>query len=127
MKTIICVDDEKTVLETLQVQLMHQFGSSFNYEIAISAEEAFEIIEELNADNEEEIFLIISDWQMPGMKGDELLMQIHKLYPDIKKILLTGHASEEAIKRLLTQNIIEFILTKPWTEDLLYQKIQQLL
>ena len=43
--------------------------------------------------------MIISDWLMPGMKGDELLIRIHELFPKVVKIMLTGQADEVAVNR----------------------------
>ena len=41
--------------------------------------------------------IIVSDWLMPGMKGDEFLIQVHQKFPHIVKVLLTGQADSEAI------------------------------
>ena len=74
---ILCVDDERMVLDSLRTQLAAEFGNAYTYEGAEDAEEAFELISELN-DTEVSVIVIISDWLMPGMKGDELLIRIHK-------------------------------------------------
>ena len=76
---IICVDDEIVILESLKRQFKRKFGNLFIYEVAESAEEAWEVIEELNAD-EIDIIVIVSDWLMPGIKGDVLLIQIHQRF-----------------------------------------------
>ncbi|EDN70168.1 Response regulator receiver [Beggiatoa sp. PS] len=75
--TILCVDDEPFVLESLEIELKRAFGESYDYEFAESAEEALEVIQDLSEDNVE-VLLIISDWLMPGIKGDELLIRIHQ-------------------------------------------------
>ena len=61
-------------------------------------EEALEVLDELSEEGIKTI-VIISDWLMPGMKGDELLVQIHKRFPNTVKILLTGQADREAIEK----------------------------
>jgi len=58
----------------------------YSYKLAESAEEAMELIEELEED-EAEIMLIISDWLMPGKKSDEFVIEIHKHYPKIVKMI----------------------------------------
>ena len=93
---ILCVDDEKIVLDSLKSQLKKSFGSDFEIEIAESGEEALEIIEEFIED-EIDLPVIISDQIMPGMKGDELLIEVNTLLPDTLKILLTGQASADAV------------------------------
>ena len=70
---IVCVDDEKFILDSLKTQLKSAFGDLYNYEIAESAVDALELIEELS-DEGHSIVVIVSDWLMPGMKGDELLI-----------------------------------------------------
>lgn len=113
---IICVDDEAVILESLKKQLKRNFGNSLIYEIAESAEEALEIIEELNMDSVD-IIAIVSDWLMPGMKGDEFLIQIHQRFPKVIKVMLTGQADENAVERAKKEANIHACLYKPWTES----------
>jgi len=116
---IICVDDEKIVLNSLKSQLKRLF-ENHTYEIlfAESAEEALELIEELEED-EKQIALVVSDQIMPGMKGDQLLIEIHKRHPETLKILLTGQASFEAVQNAINNAGLYRYVNKPWDpEDL---------
>lgn len=122
---ILCVDDEKTVLETLQQQLKSIFSNKYLIEIAESGEEAIEVLEDLVSDGFETI-LIITDWQMPGMKGDELLVHVNQHHDKIVKILLTGHAPEEAVQRAFSEAELDHYIQKPWKKDDLEIKIEQL-
>lgn len=124
-QAILCVDDEKTVLETLQQQLKSIFGSKYLIEIAESGEEAVEVLEDLVHDNFETI-LIITDWQMPGMKGDELLVHVNEHHDKIIKILLTGHAPEEAVQRAFQEAELDHYIQKPWKKLDLETKIETL-
>ncbi len=119
---IICVDDEVVILESLKKQLKRKFGSSFIYEVAESAEEAWEIIEELNSEDIP-IIAIVSDWLMPGVKGDEFLIQIHEQFPEVIKVMLTGQADENAIDRAKEEANLHACLYKPWTESELMEII----
>jgi CheY-like chemotaxis protein len=110
---ILLVDDEVVVLDSLKIQLKKEFGNEYFYEVAESADEALEIIEELEEDNIE-ILLVVSDWLMPGMKGDELLIQVHDQYPNIIKVMLTGQADEDAVERAEQQANLHGCLRKPW-------------
>ncbi len=114
--TIICVDDEKTILNSLQSQLQRNFGDDFTYEFAEDAEEGFEIIEEL-IDNGTKVLIIVSDWLMPGMKGDEFLIKVHGQHPEITKVLLTGQADNEAIEKAYRKANLLTHLLKPWDEN----------
>ena len=112
---IICVDDEKLILDSLKGQLQHKFNSQCNLEIAESAEEALELLDEL-IEEEVEVPLVISDQIMPGMKGDELLVRINEISPRTNKILLTGQASAEAVGNALNKAKLYRYISKPWEE-----------
>ncbi len=120
---ILCVDDEKVILDSLKRQLRRRFSGTFLYEMAESADEAWEVIEELMTDGVN-VVVIVSDWLMPGMKGDEFLIKVHERYPHIVKIMLTGQASAEAVERAFQQAHLHSYLHKPWDEDELITAIQ---
>jgi CheY-like chemotaxis protein len=116
---IMCVDDEPLVLENLEIELQKAFGESYDYEFAESAEEAMEVIEELD-DDHINILIIVSDWLMPGMKGDEFLIMVHQKMPNVVKIMLTGQADDDAIKRAQHNANLHRCLFKPWnSKDLI--------
>ena len=119
---IICVDDEVVILDSLKEQLKRKFGDRFIYEMAESAEEAWEIIEELEEDDIQ-VIAIVSDWLMPGVKGDEFLIQIHQTFPQVTKVMLTGQADEDAIARAREEANLHACLYKPWTEEELTEVI----
>ncbi len=110
---ILCVDDDKSILISLKAQLNHYLGDDFDFEFAECAEEAWEVIDELNAENKT-ISVIISDWIMPRIKGDEFLISVHEKFPKIVKLMLSGHAEEDAIKRATAEANLVACLGKPW-------------
>ena len=120
---ILCVDDEKVVLKSLKTQLKSAFGNAYVYEMAESAADALELIDELN-DNEISLILILSDWLMPGMKGDEFLVRVHQKFPNIVKIMLTGQADEAAVNRAFDEANLHRCLQKPWSESELIETIK---
>lgn len=120
---ILCVDDEVAVLESLEIELRQAFNDNYFYEFAESAAEALEIIDELCEDGIN-ILVIVSDWLMPGMKGDELLIKIHQKYPKIVTVMLTGQADKEAIDRTKNQANLHAFLQKPWHNCELIQAIK---
>ena len=113
---ILCVDDEKLILESLKEQLQRNLGNQYLYEAAESAEEAWEILEELHAE-QVKVLIIVSDWLMPDMKGDEFLIRVHQRFPEIVTVMLTGQADEAAIERVKKEANLFCCLNKPWTED----------
>ena len=122
-KTIIFVDDEKIILQSLKAQIKKHFGNQYTYEFAESGEEAWEIIQELHKEGAQ-ILLIVSDWLMPNMRGDELLIQIHQKFPEIIKVMLTGQADHTAIERTRKEANLHSCLQKPWSEHELIETLQ---
>ncbi len=125
-QAILCVDDEAIILESLKEQLKRKFGSTYLYEVAESVSEAWEIIEDLVIDKIE-ILIIISDWLMPEIKGDEFLIAVHQRFPQVVTVMLTGQADELAIKRATEQANLYRCLYKPWNEDELVEVISSAL
>ncbi|EAY30319.1 PP2C family protein-serine/threonine phosphatase [Microscilla marina] len=113
---ILCVDDEEIVLESLEIELSEKFGNDYVIEIAQGAEEALEIVEEL-IDEGREITVVISDYIMPEVKGDELLRKIHEMSPRTIKIMLTGQASMEGVTNAINNARLYRYITKPWQKE----------
>jgi adenylate cyclase len=84
--------------------------------MAQGGEEALEVISELLEDNYE-ITVVIADYIMPGMKGDELLIRIHDISPKTHKIMLTGQADIEAIGKAIQYAKLYRYIAKPWQAD----------
>ena len=91
---------------------------------AESAEEALEVIDDLILDERAIIYAVISDWLMPGMKGDELLTKAAQKINGVKTILLTGYVENNLIHKIKNEadNNIQCIF-KPWDENHLIQLI----
>lgn len=121
-EVILCVDDEKIVLSSLKAQLKRLFGDKYAYEFAENAEEALEIVDEIAT--ETSILIIVSDWLMPGIKGDEFLIKVHEKYPGIKKVLLTGQYDEKAVNNVQDKVNLHALIQKPWKEEELLQVIK---
>lgn len=122
-KAILCVDDERIVLTSLRDQIIHNFGRDYLCELAESVEEAWEIIEELNSE-EISILVIVSDWLMPDVKGDEFLIRVRERFPNVVTVLLTGQATEEAIERTKQHANLHDYISKPWDESRLVKTLR---
>jgi DNA-binding NtrC family response regulator len=121
-QAILCVDDESIILLSLKQELINFFGNKYIIETAMNAEIALEIIKDLDDDNVK-IILILSDWLMPGLKGDEFLKIVREKHPDIKCIILSGHADSKVIEDIKEKiNLIAYI-SKPWDTRELIQII----
>jgi len=119
---ILCVDDENTIIRSLKEELMNLFGYKCAIEIAESGEEALEIFFELLNENRE-VPVVISDYIMPDMKGDELLKRVHQISPGTLNIMLTGQAvTEGVINAVNNANLFRYI-EKPWEKEELRQAV----
>ena len=110
---IVCVDDEKIVLDSLRKEIRTAFQNDILVDIAESGDEALELIREHQIDGRD-VPIIISDYIMPGMKGDELLREVKKIYPDIYSILLTGQATPEGVGNAVNWSNLYRYISKPW-------------
>ena len=122
-KAIVCVDDENIILESLGEQIENIFGGEFIYEFAENANEGMEVIEEL-AKEDISVLVIVSDWLMPGQKGDEFLINVHKKFPKIIKVMLTGQAEESALENAKKHADLFAYISKPWTAEQLEKVIK---
>ncbi|EDN66837.1 two-component response regulator [Beggiatoa sp. PS] len=121
---ILCVDDERLILDSLLRQLEDAFGDNYLYEFAENAEDALELLDELNEEGLK-VVGIISDWLMPGIKGDELLIRVHEKFPQMIKILLSGQADEAALERAKQHAKLHRCIYKPWSEKELVETLKQ--
>lgn len=113
--SVICVDDEKIVLDTLKEQLKFHLKGPYSIEMAESGEEALELLEELLEEGVH-IPVFISDQIMPGLKGDDLLKEVHCRMPKTRTILLTGQASAAEVGNAVNNANLYRYIGKPWEE-----------
>ena len=123
-KAILSVDDEKIILESLKYQLTKNFQNEFILEFAESGVEAIEIVDDLINDNIE-LLLIISDYLIPQMDGEELIKIIKDKYPKINVVMLTGQANSTVINELLETKLLNEVILKPWSEEELIKIIKK--
>ena len=114
--TILLVDDEVNNLQLLRRTLRHDY----NIMTASNGKEALEIVEH----HGKEISLIVSDQKMPEMQGTEFLKQVSNEYPDIIKILLTGHLDVDAIVDSINDCHLYQYIVKPFDPEVLKMTIE---
>lgn len=117
--TILCVDDEAMVLQSLRNQLRRGFDRDVDIEIAESGEEGLEVLAEL-AEDGVPVPVVVSDQLMPGMRGEAFLAEVHRRDPRILTVLLTGQATADAVGAAVNEARLYRYIGKPWDEgDLL--------
>ncbi len=123
---IICVDDEAIILLALKQELKRRFKDRFHIETALNAAEANAIVDELAARGVR-TSLVVSDWLMPGTRGDDFLIDLHARAPEIKMVLITGQADKDSIERARSLAGICACIHKPWRTDELAAVIENCL
>jgi len=105
---ILLVDDEANVLSALKRVFRQE-----NYQV-VTCQTPQEALEKLS---QERFQLIISDYMMPGMNGGELLSRARASYPEMIRIMLTGHADVNAVVSAVKTGAVYKFILKPWNDD----------
>ena len=124
---IICVDDEREVLDSV-VRDLDYLSDIINIEECESAIECLELLEELDA-NQEYVAVLISDHVMPGKTGVELLteVEVDPRFLGTKKLLLTGLATQADTIKAINNAKLDNFLEKVWDPVELLQTVKELL
>lgn len=110
---ILCIDDELMIREILRRQIRHEVGRAYQTQIAEDGKAALAMAREFKA-ADYSIALIICDYLMPRLKGDQVLKQLHELFPESVKIMLTGESDIEGINEAIRGANLYRYLVKPW-------------
>ncbi len=132
-ETILVVDDEEALLELVQESLQ-----SLGYRVltAVDSKQALQILSDEHAADQsvsdkpttdkQGVDLLFSDVVMPGINGFELAELAHKQYPELK-ILLTSGYTEKAIADNVQSRFVDNVLSKPYNQGDLAQRLRQML
>jgi len=105
--TILVIDDEEVIVERMKRFLKKEDFKVFG---AYSGKQGLEIIENNKID------VVITDINMPGMDGIEVLKRAKSFYTDIEVIMVTGYRDEELSIKSLRAGAFDYI-TKPINLD----------
>ena len=114
--TLLIVDDEAAVLRSLE-RLLCRAG----YEViaASGGAEALKLLQQ------HQVQIVLTDFRMPLMCGNELLKVVKVKHPRIVGLILSGYADFNAVVDTLNSGIAFKFLQKPWTDELLLAEIKQ--
>lgn len=117
---ILVVDDEPDVESMFRQHFRRDLRSGrFIMEFALSAAAA---LERVKAITDPSLILILSDINMPGMTGLEMLPKVKELRPDVPVIMISAYSDAET-KRVAIEGGAEGLLTKPIDFSLLKVEI----
>lgn len=102
--TVLLVDDDPNVLHALARVLRHQ---PYRLQTARSGEEAIAALKAHQID------VVVSDEEMVGLSGNDLLAWIAEYCPDTVRIMLTGRATTHTAVRAINEGEVYRFFTKP--------------
>jgi two-component system response regulator YesN len=120
MYTILLVDDELPILETLKSSIPWQ---QFGIDTLMTATDGIQALEKMK---KQRIDLLITDIRMPNMDGLELLHQVRSLYPDTHCVLLTAYSDFEYARKAIQLGVDNYLL-KPFQEEEMEETIEKVL
>jgi DNA-binding NtrC family response regulator len=114
---ILIVDDDPITRRMLEKLLMEEYAPI----TAATGQEAIGILKR------EEVSLLITDQQMPGMKGTELIRLSRETNPDLVCMLVTGVNDTSVFINAITKSGVVRIINKPWNAEKLLQDVRSCL
>ncbi|SDD73599.1 HD-GYP domain-containing protein [Desulfuromonas thiophila] len=119
MRTVLFVDDEQGILHALERVFLERDDIRCLY--AASAAEALEILAR------EEVWVVVSDYLMPGMRGIELLSRVKARWPQALRIMMTAYADLAVAIDAINKSEAYRFITKPWNNQALIEVVDEAL
>ncbi|QTL99235.1 response regulator [Iocasia frigidifontis] len=118
MFKILIIEDEKPLLDKMVNNINWQ---KHGYQIfqAVNGLEALSILQD------EDIDILVTDIQMPGLNGIELVNKLREDYRDIKVLIISGHAEFEYAQQLIRLGVNEYLL-KPFRSQRLLEAVNEI-
>lgn len=112
---VLLVEDDRVLRQALGDTL--EIGG-FAYRAVGSGEEALEAVAG------ESFSLVVSDVNMPGMDGHQLLAQLRTQHPQLPVLLMTAHAAVERAVQAMRQGAVDY-LVKPFEPKALLSLVER--
>ena len=119
---VLVVDDERDIEDLFRQQFRRELrAGQFLMEFAYSASEA---LVRITRPSDINLILLLSDINMPGMTGLELLPRVREIRPDVPVVMITAYGDEDTRARALKAGAAGF-LTKPIDFNALREEITE--
>jgi HD-like signal output (HDOD) protein len=116
--SILFVDDEPNILDGLK-RMLYPMRQEWDMTFSLGARQALGVLEKKPHD------IIVTDLLMPDMDGGKLLEEIHARYPEIIRMVLSGHSGKKLA--LKASRYAHQFLAKPLQPDKLKRSIERVL
>lgn len=114
--SLLIVDDDDMILRALRGNLASE---GWSVSTCNDPHAALRILEHAALD------IIVSDFEMPGMSGVDLLAAARRQQPEARRILMTGHADRAVTIRAINEGKISHYIEKPWNDDELKRVLRE--
>jgi CheY-like chemotaxis protein len=121
--SILVVDDESDVADLFRQRFRHEARQG-TY-VTHFATSGVETLDRLAGEIQPTLVAVLSDINMPGMDGLELLDEIKQRRPDLRVMIVTAYGDDERRRRARELGAFEFI-SKPIDFDQLKEHLRQL-
>ncbi len=122
--SVLVVDDEPDIVELFKRRFRRELrNGEFSLQFAISGEDA---LNQLRTGLDPEVILILSDINMPGMTGIDLLKQVKRIWPQLPVAMITAYGDDKNRSSAFEIGAADF-LTKPLDFDKLRTTISKML
>ncbi len=105
---LLVVDDEPQVGKTIR-RLVRDAG--WSVDVAYSGEEALRKLAAARPD------VVLTDFRMPGMDGLQLLAEVRRADPTVRRLLMSGQADFDHVAAGAAEAEVEAFVAKPWNGD----------
>lgn len=118
---ILVIDDMKTMRMVMK-KCLKQLGYE-NIEEADDGESAWPLFQQAKSGGSP-FQLILSDWNMPKMKGIELLEKIRQIDKEVPFVMVTAESEKSQVVEAIQKGVTHYI-TKPFTKDTVEERLGQ--
>jgi response regulator RpfG family c-di-GMP phosphodiesterase len=119
MRTVLFVDDEQSIRNS--IERMYLERDDVRLLFAASGQEGLDILER------EEVWVVVSDYLMPGMHGIEFLSRARSLRPETVRIMMTAYAELSIAIEAINKSEAYRFITKPWNNNELEDTVDEAL
>ncbi len=118
MYRVLLVDDEAFITDSLAFMLENQRDPELEVIKAYSSPEAIDML------NRTAFHIVVTDIEMPGQTGLELLQEINAKWPSCQVVFLTGHDNFQYAHQAMRYNVVRYVL-KNEGDDILLEAIDE--
>lgn len=119
MRTVLFVDDEQSIRNA--IERMYLERDDVRCLFAASGQEGLDILAK------EEVWVVVSDYLMPGMRGIEFLAKVRGMRPDTVRIMMTAYADLTIAIDAINKSEAYRFVTKPWNNKELMDTVDEAL